>query len=80
MKNRSKQKPPALFGLGFDNTDGHKRITRADNFVIAGGSAETHERMTETILKTEEALKRKGRDLHTADPAEIAELIDKNKR
>jgi len=43
-----------LLGVGFDNTDGHKRITKGDNFYLAGGSEETHERMTETVIKFNE--------------------------
>lgn len=64
-----------FIGVGLDNRDGHKRILKADDAVIVGGSAETHERMTETYLKTTEALRRKGRDLQSADPSEVADLI-----
>ena len=31
-----------LLGLAFDADDGHKRITRGKNFLLAGGSDETH--------------------------------------
>ena len=40
-----------LFGLGLDCTDGHKRITQAEKFSIFGGSQNTHDKMTETLLK-----------------------------
>jgi hypothetical protein len=34
-----------LIGLGLDNQDGHKRITQGEEFLLVGGSEETHERM-----------------------------------
>jgi hypothetical protein len=69
-----------LLGLGLDNTDQHKRITRGEGFDLVGGSQDTHERMTETVIKTVEDLSRKGRNLQEADPREIAELLRKNDR
>lgn len=67
-----------LFGLGLDCTDGHKRITQADQFSILGGSDETHGRMTETLLKTMEDLSIKGKDLNETDPEELSDIIAKN--
>jgi hypothetical protein len=67
-----------LIGIGLDSKDGHTRLTQADQFTIAGGSEETHERITETFMKTCENLERRGRLLEDADVREIAELIDKN--
>ena len=64
-----------LIGVGLDNTDGHKRITQAERFAILGGSAETHERMTETVVKTFETLDRRGKTLDTVERQEIAEII-----
>lgn len=67
-----------LLGIGLDNQDGHKRLTQGEDFTLAGGSEETHERMTETVLKTSEELREKGKALAEADPAELAELLDKH--
>ena len=67
-----------LIGVGLDNQDGHKRVTQAKQFTLVGGSEETHERMTETVVKTVEDLKRKGKTIDEARPKELAELIDKN--
>jgi hypothetical protein len=67
-----------LLGLGLDCTDGHKRITQADQFSILGGSDETHGRMTETLLKTMEDLSIKGKDLNETDPEELSDIIAKN--
>ena len=83
MKKPSRRRPPArakahLLGLGLDNQDGHKRITQAEQFTIVGGSAETHDRMTETVVKTFETLKTRRKHLHTVEPTELAEIIHKS--
>lgn len=89
MSNRERPSPeesshprPArttgLLGVGLDNQDGHKRITKGDQFVLVGGSAETHERMTETTLKTFEELKRRDKRLESVDPRELSEIIHKS--
>jgi hypothetical protein len=66
-----------LLGIGLDQTDNHKRITQGEGFSLVGGSSETHEKMTETVIKTVEDLQRKGRNLQIADPREIADLLRK---
>lgn len=81
--SNEKQQQPAkkvagLVGLGLDNEDGHKRLTQGEKFVIAGGSEETHDKMTETVVKTFEDLKRAGRQIEDAEPKEVADLISKN--
>jgi hypothetical protein len=68
----------ALLGLGLDNDDGHKRITTGENFAILGGSAETHEKMTETVVKTFEELKRRRKPLVAVEPKELAEILEKS--
>lgn len=67
-----------LLGIGLDGKDGHRRLTRSDQFSIVGGSEETHDRMTETLVKTCEDLSRKGKSLDEADKKELSELIDRN--
>lgn len=77
----AKKQPAAqagLLGVGLDNTDGHKRITTGEKFVLVGGSAETHERMAETTIKTFEELKRRDKHLETIDRRELAEIIHKS--
>ena len=79
---KPKRKPPngsaGLLGVGLDNTDGHKRITKGEQFILVGGSDETHVRMTETTLKTFEELKRRDKRLETVDPRELAEIVHKS--
>ena len=72
---RRKAKSAHLLGVGLDNSDGHKRMTSAEQFTIVGGSEETHGRMTETVIKTFESLKRRGKTLERVEPRELADII-----
>ena len=75
---RRKAKDAHLLGIGLDHADGHKRITSAEQFTIVGGSDETHGRMTETVIKTFEELKTRGKVLQAVEPSELAEIIHKS--
>ena len=70
------QKPKsALLGLGLDCQDGHKRITRGPNFLLAGGSHETHGQMQETAIKINEHLDRRGKQLADVSVAELRDIV-----
>ncbi|MBI2812676.1 MAG: hypothetical protein HYX71_00125 [Opitutae bacterium] len=75
---RRKAKSAHLLGLGLDNEDGHKRLTSAEQFTIVGGSDETHTKMTETVIKTFEELKTRGKPLQAVEPQELAEIIHRS--
>jgi hypothetical protein len=64
----------ALIGFGLDDGDDQQRLTRGDQTLIFGGSAETHAELRETALRMERELDRRGRRLGDLDPAELAEL------
>ncbi len=64
----------ALIGFGLDNGDEQQRLTRGDQSLILGGSAETHAELRETALRMELELERRGQALGDLDPAELAEL------
>ena len=64
-----------FLGVGLDNQDGHQRLTKAENFLLVGGSAETHERMQDTAIRFGEALKRKGKALHQTSAEEALDLL-----
>ena len=78
VPRRHKAKSAHLLGVGLDNEDGHKRLTSADEFTIVGGSDETHGRMTETVIKTFEELKTRGKKLQVVEAQELAEIIHKS--
>jgi hypothetical protein len=65
-----------LLGLAFDSTDGHKRITRGKNFLLAGGSEETHGYMRDTIVKVTQRLDERGQELADVSVDELRELLD----
>ena len=75
MIDRKKDPKAMLLGLGLDNKDGHRRLTKGDNFCLVGGSEETHERMTETAIKFNEKLARKGKDLRELAPEEFRDMM-----
>lgn len=78
MARKSKEKKPELVGLlgvGLDNDDGHKRITKGDEFYLVGGSAETHERLQDVAIHVTEALKNKGKSLREASVEEVIDLM-----
>lgn len=73
--NRKKRpKQAALLGLGLDGDDGHTRLTRGKNFVLFGGSEETHARMQETAVKLNEELDRRGKRLEDVSPRELGQI------
>ncbi len=77
---RNEHVPKAhLLGVGLDNQDGHKRITQAERFSIVGGSEETHNKMTETVVKTFEDMKKAGESLETIENKQLSDLIEKNR-
>jgi hypothetical protein len=65
-----------LLGLAFDADDGHKRITRGKNFLLAGGSDETHTLMRETIIKVNEQLDARGQKLADITASELRDMIN----
>jgi hypothetical protein len=64
-----------FLGVGLDNRDEHKRMTRSEHFLLVGGSAETHERMQDTALRFEEGLRKKGKRLQDASTEEALDLL-----
>ncbi|QDU87499.1 hypothetical protein Pla175_08610 [Pirellulimonas nuda] len=67
--------PTGLLGVAFDAADGHKRLTRGENFLLAGGSHETHAVMQEAVIKTIEQLALRGKELRNASPEEVRDLL-----
>ncbi len=66
-----------MLGIGLDNEDGHKRVTQGEEFLLVGGSEETHERMQDVAIHVTEALKHKGKRLQDAEIQEVFDLVQK---
>lgn len=67
-------KSAALLGVGLDNDDGHTRLTRGKNFVLVGGSQDTHAMMQETAVKINEQLDQRGKRLEDVSVKELREI------
>jgi hypothetical protein len=64
-----------LLGVGLDNQDGHQRLTRGENFLLVGGSAQTHERMQDMAIRFDQALRRRGKTLQETSAEEAIDLL-----
>jgi hypothetical protein len=74
LKRNHRIAKAALLGLAFDAKDGHKRITKGDNFLLCGGSEETHAVMQETAIKINEQLTQRGQRLEEVSPGELRDI------
>jgi len=70
---KKRNRKAVLVGLGLDS-DGHKRLTTGPNFVLMGGSEETHDVMTEKVLKINEKLAAKGKQLEEVSHEEFDDI------
>lgn len=77
MANGASKKAKApkglILGVGLDS-DGSKRITKGENFALVGGSKNTHEEMTEKVIKINEKLAKKGKELHEVTREEFDDI------
>ena len=75
MSNTPKKRKAkaVILGVGLDS-DGHKRLTTGPNFVLAGGTEETHEQMTEKAVKINEKLKERGKHLEEVSHEEFDDI------
>ncbi len=78
-KPQPKPKKPndaALLGVGFDNQDEEEtRLTKGDNYLLVGGSKQTHEMMQETAVRVNEQLEKKGKRLADLEPNEFRDVM-----
>jgi len=77
MSNTKKprKRKAVMLGVGLDD-DGHKRLTTGPNFLLAGGSKETHEVMTEKAIKINEKLAAKGKTLDSVSHEEFDDIAN----
>ena len=68
-----KKAKAVLLGVGLDS-DGHKRVTTGPNFALIGGSEQTHEVMTEKVIKINEKLAKKGKSLEEVSGEEMDDI------
>jgi hypothetical protein len=63
-----------IIGLGLDGEDSLQRLITGPEYLLVGGSAETHAAMVETMLRLESELERLGQRLGDLTPAELADI------
>ena len=73
--NREEVQVLGFLGIGLDNEDGHRRLTQNENFVLVGGSAETHEKMQDASIYFNEKLEQRGKPLQETEPQEAIDLL-----
>ena len=71
--DKKKARKAMMLGVGLDS-DGHKRLTQGPNFTLVGGSEETHEVMTEKVIKINEKLTAKGKVLDNVSREEFEDI------
>lgn len=64
-----------MLGVAFDAEDGHKRLTWGKDFVLAGGSEETHGQMQETMIKVNERLESRGKRIADTPVEELRDVF-----
>jgi len=62
-----------MLGVGLDS-DGHKRLTVGPNFALVGGSEDTHQEMTEKVVKINEQLATRGKRLEQVSREEFDDI------
>lgn len=63
-----------ILGIGLDDGDGHTFITRGDDFLLMGGSEETHKDLQTAVNKFNQALALRGKTLLDLTEAELNEI------
>ena len=71
-----KRRKAGILGVGLDQEEnGPTRLSRGRNFLLVGGSEQTHEIMQETVTKVNERLDRRGRSLEEVSPGEFRDIL-----
>jgi len=74
-RTRAAKTVGGILGVGLDNANGEKRVTRTTEMVLLGGSRETHERMQETAIRFSESLEKRGKRLEETTVEEVVDLL-----
>lgn len=75
MASDDRRKIVRLLGVGFDAADGHIRLTRGKKHDVLMGSEESHEYLTQLLLKIERELAESDLNLDGISPEELTEFI-----
>jgi hypothetical protein len=70
---QKKKRAAVILGIGMDS-DGHKRLTTGPNFALVGGTEETHQTMTEKVIKINEKIAAAGKPLEEISHEEFEDI------
>ncbi|MDP7287335.1 MAG: hypothetical protein QGH94_05015 [Phycisphaerae bacterium] len=68
-KNKAK-----LLGMGLDCQDGEVRVTNSENFLLVGGSHDTHECMQDKCIKFDEIIGARGKRIEELERQELMDV------
>jgi hypothetical protein len=74
-KKKRQEEVVGFLGIGFDADDGHKRVTTGENFMLVGGSEDTHDRMIDTATHVNGELRKRGKTIAEAEVEEVVDLF-----
>lgn len=77
MIDKRKRSKSLIYGLGLDAKDGHTRMTHGKNFLLLGGSKDTHSLMQEKAIKFNEQLDKRHKTLDEINEKEFGEISEK---
>jgi len=75
MSETGQSRVVGLLGVGFDNKDGHIRITQSDVYHVLMGSGETHTELHRICLQIEAAIKSSGKVMSDYSPEEFMRMV-----
>jgi hypothetical protein len=77
MESKRKQTDQVelIVSMGGDDSERHTRLTTGDNFLIYGGSEQTHSIMQDKIAELCEIIKQRGLELTQMEPDEIKQVV-----
>lgn len=76
MRKAEQSRVIGLLGVGFDQDDGHIRITQADQYQVLMGSQASHQALQQICGKIEKTIQSSGRSLTDYSPDEFMELVE----
>jgi hypothetical protein len=80
LEMADRRPPPTyrlLLGIGLDS-DGHTRATTGEDFVLLGGTEETHAHLQDGVERFQETLRKMGTDLQSASDDEVLEAASES--
>jgi len=73
VQKRNKSK---LISVGLDGDSEELRITRSEDFLLVGGSKDTHEQMQEKCIKFTEKVRQTGKTMEGLDRREFLDIAE----